>query len=505
MNEFSKYFLRLFNEILEDIKNWFKGLWQTLIADFIENVKNYFNIIKEYSADFNFLSWLMFVITTILIFVLIFFIGVRIWLVYRKYVRFRKQEIEKDELMEEIADLNSKVVQLIDEKNKIMALKVSQLGLKPGQEVETTTEVGDDHRFTKLSNVDLKYINLDTTINMSEEEHIDLTQLVERFINYSCTRLGLYYDKKTISLFFAGLATSKLIILEGISGTGKTSLPYAMSKFFKNDASIIPVQPSWRDRAELLGYLNEFTKKFNETDFLKSIYEVMYRRDVNFIVLDEMNLARIEYYFAEFLSILEIPNPEERKIDLVPDDQPNDPKLIKEGKITIPQNVWFIGTANKDDSTFTITDKVYDRAVKIDLSKKGVKFDADLTDQINFSYEYLHELFDKAQEGIAISEEIMEKFLTLDEYLIETFKVAFGNRILKQINDFVPVYVACGGREIDGLDYLFAHKVLRKFEAINISFMKDELNILVEKIKKLFGEDNFTESINYIKQLQKMV
>ena len=91
------------------------------------------------------------------------------------------------------------------------------------------------------------------------------------------------------------------MILEGISGTGKTSLPYAMGKFFGNDAAIISVQPSWRDRSEMVGYLNEFTKKFNETD-LKELYETTYREDLNFIVLDELNLARIEYYFAEFLS-----------------------------------------------------------------------------------------------------------------------------------------------------------------------------------------------------------
>jgi 5-methylcytosine-specific restriction endonuclease McrBC GTP-binding regulatory subunit McrB len=68
-----------------------------------------------------------------------------------------------------------------------------------------------------------------------------------------------------------------------------------------------------------------------------------------------MNLARIEYYFAEFLSIMEMPDLSEWKIDLVPDIWDSDPKMIINGKINIPQNVWFIGTANKDDSTFTIT------------------------------------------------------------------------------------------------------------------------------------------------------
>jgi 5-methylcytosine-specific restriction endonuclease McrBC GTP-binding regulatory subunit McrB len=157
-------------------------------------------------------------------------------------------------------------------------------------------------------------------IHMKDEDMINLNDLVKRFINFSASRLGLFYDRKIISAFFAGMAASKTMILEGISGTGKTSLPYAMGKFFGNDADIIAVQPSWRDRAEMIGYLNEFTKKFNETDFLKAIYETTYRDDICIIVLDEMNLARVEYYFAELLSLLEMPDSDAWLIDIVPDN-----------------------------------------------------------------------------------------------------------------------------------------------------------------------------------------
>lgn len=189
------------------------------------------------------------------------------------------------------------------------------------------------------------------------------------------------------------MATSKVLILEGISGTGKTSLPYAMGKFFNKETSIISVQPSWRDRAELLGYLNEFTKKFNETDFLKAVYQAGYSDKPNFIVLDEMNLARIEYYFAEFLSVMEMPDVHEWKIDLVPASEPSDPKLLINGKLFINQNTWFIGTANKDDSTFTITDKVYDRATPIVINNKAELIDCDYTNNVQMTFDYLDELF----------------------------------------------------------------------------------------------------------------
>ena len=97
--------------------------------------------------------------------------------------------------------------------------------------------------------------------------------------------MHLFYDIKVIRLMFAGLASTKMILLQGISGTGKTSLPYAMGKYFLNDATICSVQPSWRDRTELLGFFNEFTKKFNETEFLKRVYEASITTTINIIIL----------------------------------------------------------------------------------------------------------------------------------------------------------------------------------------------------------------------------
>ena len=85
-----------------------------------------------------------------------------------------------------------------------------------------------------------------------------------------------------------------------------------------------------------------------------------------------MNLARIEYYFAEMLSVLEMPSQDEWVLDLVPTAWPGDPKHLFDGKIRVPNSIWFVGTANNDDSTFTITDKVYDRAMSIELPASSV-------------------------------------------------------------------------------------------------------------------------------------
>ena len=237
---------------------------------------------------------------------------------------------------------------------------------------------------------------------------------------------------------------------------------------------------------------------------MKRIYEASYNDDINIIVLDEMNIARVEYYFAEMLSVLEMPNPKEWNISLVPAAWPDDPRHLEDGKLLIPQNVWYVGTANNDDSTFSVSDKVYDRAFTINLDSKGVPFDAPPTPPSRISYSYVDELYQIAVRNHPVSQDILDKITQLDDYVIAHFRVAFGNRIMKQLNIFVPVYVACGGTESEGVDYMLATKVIRKFEGLNLSLIRDEINPLIEYLDRLFGKDAMRECIAYLKRIRKM-
>lgn len=520
MAEFSKYFISFLKKFFENFLDWFKTLFSLFSKIFYSYPKQYINDIITScvnNENFKVLDWIVLVLVSI---VLVIFFGLVIVVIFqflRKYIRFRKREIEKDELVDEIAVLNNRVFDLVEEKNKILALRINQIGGTEAYARQADMERGtsflkgkrpalqSDSRFVKLTQVDKDYeISSEFTV-MQSSDMVNLPELIDRFIKYSASQLHLYYTKEIIARFFAGMATSKVLILEGISGTGKTSLPYAMGKFFNKETSIISVQPSWRDRAELLGYLNEFTKKFNETDFLKAVYQAGYSDKPNFIVLDEMNLARIEYYFAEFLSVMEMPDVHEWKIDLVPASEPSDPKLLINGKLFINQNTWFIGTANKDDSTFTITDKVYDRATPIVINNKAELIDCDYTNNVQMTFDYLDELFKKAQAEITMSTKVMDSFKKVDEYIQQNFKIAFGNRIMKQIKLFVPIYVACGFTEVQGLDYMLANKILRKFESLNLSFLHNELDGLIELLDKLFGKNSFKVSIEYIEDLKKMM
>ena len=357
------------------------------------------------------------------------------------------------------------------------------------------------HRFPKLTLVDDRYRNYDFPAYNNE---ITLEEFTEGYRKFAASQMHLYYTPEIVRRFIAGMASSKLLILEGISGTGKTSLPYSFSRYMDNPATIISVQPSFRDRTELLGYFNEFSKRFNETEFLRALYEANYRKDPTLIVLDEMNLARIEYYFAEMLSVLEMPSKDEWILDLVPTEWEGDPELIHDGKIQVSYSTWFIGTANNDDSTFTITDKVYDRAMPIELNERADAFECELEPKCFVTAEHLQAMFLQAKEDYPISEELLEKMQKLDEYLITRFKLSFGNRIVKQLHDFIPVYVACGGTELGGMDYIIARKVLKKFESMNVSFVRDEITGLINYIDKTFGKSGMQDSKAYLRRIQNL-
>jgi len=508
MSEFSTWYIEFLKTVFEHIVAFFATFFG-LVADVFWNFPSqYVASFSDASINFNPLDWIIGILVILIDLVFFFSILYFLFMLLRRYFRFARKEVSKDDLLLQIAELNQKIVDITDEKNAILALKSGDLGLPTnrralagvntkalGSESSDEENKEDNNlRFTKLIAVDETYHYNVLPTHMTDQDKIGLKELVDRFINFAASQLKLFYSPKIVSIYFAAMASSKLLILEGISGTGKTSLPYAMGKFFNNDTSIISVQPSWRDRAEMIGYLNEFTKKFNETDFLKAIYEATYRTDINFIVLDEMNLARIEYYFADFLSVLEMPNVNEWLIDITPDTIPGDPIHLTNGKLLLTPNVWFVGTANRDDSTFAITDKVYDRAGSIELSVKADYIDAPFTESIHMSYDYLDNLFKEAIKHTQISPKTLQNLAKLDQFITENFQITFGNRIMKQVRSFVPVYMACGGDEVDGLDYIVTRKVLRKFEFLNLPFLQKELTQLVELIDKLFGKNAFVEA-----------
>ena len=564
MSEFLKFAYEVLSQVVYNIVTWLAGFLTLFITGWVQ----YFNIFFTYFPTLSITGKILSVILMLILIaipILLLVIIVR-HAILRHQLKTDKSD--NATLYKEIGRLNKQVLSLMDEKNSILALKVNAMGGTeripymgasaltddviptvdavtnsasaaasaanpnmplPGTaalaaaaaqshgKLSTGTSVGAgapivqavlseaklniEHRFPKLTLVDEKYAALTPP---EYDNEISLQEFAEGYRRYAASQMKLYYTPEIVRRFVAGMAASKLLILEGISGTGKTSLPYSFSRYLSNPSTIVSVQPSFRDRTELLGYFNEFSKRFNETEFLRALYEANYRPDPTLIVLDEMNLARIEYYFAEMLSVLEMPNKDEWVLDLVPTAWDGDPVKMDGGKIHVADSTWFIGTANNDDSTFTITDKVYDRAMPIELNERADAFECEVQPHCNVTAEHLEYLFQKAQVDYPISDELMDKMQKLDNYLITRFKLSFGNRIMKQLYDFIPVYVACGGTELGGMDYIVARKVLKKFESMNVTFVRDEITGLITYIDKLFGKAEMQDSKAYLRRIQNL-
>lgn len=551
MSEFLKFAFELLSQVVYNIAQVLASLLKLLITGWAE----YFLIFKTYIGTLNIAGKIL---SVLLMLILIAIPVLIVVLIVRKIIlkhQLKNDDVDNSELYKEIGRLNKQVLNLMDEKNSILALKVNAMGgteripymgasalvddgiptvgnvtnasgeaaasvvpsavaaggkagVVPGAVIAggTLKAVLEDkpdvlHRFPKLQLVDEKYVNY---VEPAFNNDISLEEFADNYRLFAASQMHLYYTPEIIRRFVAGMAASKLLILEGISGTGKTSLPYSFSRYMNNPATIVSVQPSFRDRTELLGYFNEFSKRFNETEFLRALYEANYRQEPTMIVLDEMNLARIEYYFAEMLSVLEMPSKDEWVLDLVPTAWDGDPVKLDAGKIHVTDGTWFIGTANNDDSTFTITDKVYDRAMPIELNERADAFECDLQPACEITTEHLLYLFQKAKVEHPISDVMMENIQKLDKYLLTRFKLSFGNRIMKHMYDFIPVYVACGGTELDAMDYIVARTVLKKFESLNVSFVRDEITGLISYIEKIFGTEGMNDSKEYLRRIQNL-
>ncbi|MBZ4370768.1 hypothetical protein [Corallococcus sp. AS-1-6] len=283
----------------------------------------------------------------------------------------------------------------------------------------------------------------------------------------------LYYSDRDVRAFLGGLAMTRMMLLQGISGTGKTSLPLAFTSAVSGGIEVVEVQAGWRDRQDLVGYYNAFHRHYYATNFLQALYKAgtpAYRDRLFMIVLDEINLSRPEQFFADFLSALERPVAA-RRLTLLTDPLTNAPRLMIEGRhLPIPPNVWFIGTANHDETTAEFADKTYDRAHMMEMPRKTevAHFNAEERGKRNaISYEKLQATFAEAAVAQDAAVQKATQWLrkaSFAEDLQQRFRVGWGNRLEHQLAQYLPVVVESGGSVGEAMDHLLVTKVLRKLK-----------------------------------------
>ncbi|RMG25294.1 MAG: hypothetical protein D6730_11120 [Bacteroidetes bacterium] len=172
---------------------------------------------------------------------------------------------------------------------------------------------------------------------------------------------GFFFSKQDIANYYLSLKTKPFVILAGISGTGKTQLArqFAAAIGARDRCLLLPVRPDWTDNSDLLGF-HDLQGNFREKPLLTFMRRAASEPDKSFFfILDEMNLARVEHYFSDLLSLMETRRREGKQIVTDP---------IHEG-MGIPPNLCFIGTVNMDETTHPFSRKVLDRANAIEMNE----------------------------------------------------------------------------------------------------------------------------------------
>lgn len=323
----------------------------------------------------------------------------------------------------------------------------------------------------------------------------------------------LYYDPVTIRLFLAGLNMSNISILEGISGTGKTSLPREFAKFLTSGSNqyrgngpdktpnapyrICAIQSGWRDNMDLMGYYNSFEHKYHETEFFKALYLAnlpKYQDTIFLIILDEMNLSRPEHYFADFLSLLE-QDEDQRFIEINASAEVL-PKEAEGGKLKVPKNVRFIGTANQDETTLSFAPKTYDRSNLLVMPKNIQPVTYTETNDYFITYSWLERQFQDADSKYYNYFKDFKDFYESQavKEILGKMNIGVGNRFDKQARKFITAFVDSGEKgnlaESESLavaaDHLISSRLLRTL-GNNYELTKSELQSFREKFTKEFN------------------
>lgn len=356
--------------------------------------------------------------------------------------------------------------------------------------------------------------------------------------------------------YIAAIKSKPFLLLAGISGTGKSRIVRELARACWDEDSeefkaqkpknfeMIQVKPNWHDSSELIGYVSRVSGKaeFVAGEFLKFIAKAWEDTDTPyFLCLDEMNLAPVEQYFAEYLSVIESRKSHEdglvttdpilEKVDeewyfnltaslTMKDDIRK--KFNKEG-ICIPQNLIVVGTVNMDETTFSFSRKVLDRAMTIEMNE--VDLDAGLTER----YEHIEklgyeELIGTAVEGVDVysdNREVCDKalnYLKAVNTVLEgtPFKVAYRtrNEFLLYVVNNLPYNKDEEGNELpDGyviartLDEVTNMKILSRIEGddtkVTDSLLDNLKRVITEKLVNISDGFPIEKSVS-LKKLNEM-
>ena len=325
------------------------------------------------------------------------------------------------------------------------------------------------------------------------------TVFLQRFLSHVHTS-GYVYTEKDLVNFHVAMKSSTLVILSGMSGTGKSKLFSLYGESLglpSEEICMIPVRPSWTDDTDILGYLDTTTMLYRaaDTGLVDTLRDASQNPDKLYLIcFDEMNLARVEHYFSQFLSVLENPvgkrflqlyNPELEGRVYNANEYPS--------RIELGKNLLFVGTVNLDESTFHFSDKVLDRANVIRFHRcsftelKKCSLEAPPKQEVlpTISTTAYLSFQNIEKRAIALTDQEIAFLSDLDALLDETkTDGGIGFRILRQIDDYLKnVPQGASLTHGEAFDLQIAQRVLTKLRG-----SREQLQDLLDESRKENGK-----------------
>lgn len=323
-------------------------------------------------------------------------------------------------------------------------------------------------------------------------------------IHLYITGCGFLYSKQNIKNLYLSLKTKPFVILSGISGTGKSKLAKLFAESLGSTSenerfTLIPVRPDWSDSSDLIGY-KDLNGTFHPGILTTTIEKAINNTEHPYIVcLDEMNLARVEYYLSDILSVIEsryidtdgkIKTDKLIRKELLGDDEET---IKKYGNIYIPENLYIIGTVNMDETTFPFSKKVLDRANTIEFNEVNLGFNFELfeqqqIEQKEFSNNFLKSKYLKltdCKEEKEIATEIINELININN-ILEKYNQHFGYRVRDEIV-YYCIYALKDNlfTKEEAMDYCVVQKILPKIGGSD----EDTLDLLLDLYNYITNED----------------
>lgn len=290
---------------------------------------------------------------------------------------------------------------------------------------------------------------------------------------------GFHYPRDDFEAFCIALKSKPFVILAGISGTGKTQLPIQIARAFGYEAEVIPVRPDWADSSDLLGYV-DIHGRFQPGWFLQLCRQASEEPDKPvFVVLDEMNLARVEQYFAEVLSAIErreLVGGRTQTAPLLGVSIPSDEEeQTSWANVRWSDNLFLVGTVNMDETTHPFSRKVLDRAYTLEFRGIDLSYQVNRSNDndtgpgsdIRLDWRVLRpkalQLRDIYHQNPELFDWVIQQLTQLNNHLRDgLFHVAY--RVRDEVCIFVHHAMAAGWSREQALDYQVSMKILPRVQ-----------------------------------------